>query len=160
MKILDNVFGKRIDDTFVEGIVDATDDEDFQEKLSSVKESWRSLGTTSSCNLEKLINYFNENKVSVLHDTMSKSRAVQALANSQAQGFMILEQRKNHLFQVQCVLVCNSSVCMSLIHSLTPSEPCTSTLQLSVTAESAAEILNVRTSCLPPGSLGESEKAY
>ena len=55
------------------------------------------------------------------------------------------EQRKNHLFQVQCVPVCDST---SPIHSLTPSELSTSTPQLSVTAKSAAEIVNVPLTCL------------
>ena len=54
VKILDDIFGRRIGDTFVEGLVDATDDEDFQEKLESVQQSWSSLETTSDCNLEKL----------------------------------------------------------------------------------------------------------
>lgn len=73
VKILDDVLGEKVADTFVEGLVDATDDEDFREKLSSMQESWHSLGTTSSCNLEKFIKYFDDNKVSVLRDTMSKS---------------------------------------------------------------------------------------
>lgn len=74
VKILDDVFGKKVGDTFVEGLVDATDDEDFREKLSSMQESWQSLGTTSSCNLEKFIKYFDDNKVC---DTMSKSLRIE-----------------------------------------------------------------------------------
>ena len=38
VKILDDIFG-RVDGTFVEGLVDVTDDEDFQEK-----QMFRSLG--------------------------------------------------------------------------------------------------------------------
>ena len=50
-----------------------TNNEDFQETLSSVQESWQSLSTTNGCNLKKFINYFDKNKVRVLQDTMSKS---------------------------------------------------------------------------------------
>ena len=57
------------------------------------------------------------------------------------------DQRKNHLSRVQCLTVCNST---SPIPSLTPStsDPSTSVPNLSVTAESAAEIVNVPLTCL------------
>ena len=63
--------------TFGEGLVDASDDADFQEKLVSVQESWQSLEQTSSCDLEKHIDFFTDRKVSILCDTMSRSLGIE-----------------------------------------------------------------------------------
>ena len=53
-QILDDIFGKRMGSTFVEGIVDASDDSDFQSKLENCLRSWRSSELTSTCNLQSL----------------------------------------------------------------------------------------------------------
>ena len=42
-QILDDTFGKRLGGTLVEGIVDASDDADFQSKLDNCLQSWRSF---------------------------------------------------------------------------------------------------------------------
>ena len=77
LKILNDIFGRRIGDTFVEGLVDANNDDDFQEKLASVQESWRSLEQPSTCDLEKFIDYFTDSKVSILRNTMSRSLRIE-----------------------------------------------------------------------------------
>ena len=69
-QILDDIFGKRIGSTFVEGIVDASDDSDFQSKLENCLRSWRSFEVTSTCNLQKFIDYLVDSKASVIRDTM------------------------------------------------------------------------------------------
>ena len=69
-QILDDIFGKRMGGTLVEGIVDASDDSDFQSKLENCLQSWRSFEVTSTCNLQKFIDYLVDNKASVIHDTM------------------------------------------------------------------------------------------
>ena len=61
---------------------------------------------------------------------------------------MVFNKRKKHLSQVQCAQVSQSSDCTSLTSPLTSSQCSTSTSQLSVTVESAAEIVNVPLSCL------------
>lgn len=74
MKILDDIFRKRVGNTFVDGLVDATNDEEFRENLSSVQESW-----PQPWNLEKYTDYFDENKA-VLHDTMCRNLSGQSVA--------------------------------------------------------------------------------
>ena len=69
-QILDDIFGKRLGGTFVEGIVDASDDADFQSKLENCLRSWRNFEVTSTCNLQKFIDYLVNNKASVIRDTM------------------------------------------------------------------------------------------
>ena len=77
MKILDDILGKKVGNTFVEGLVDTADDIGFQNKLGSIQECWRSFEMSSTCNIEKFIEYFNENKVPVLRDNMSRSLRVE-----------------------------------------------------------------------------------
>ena len=67
-KILDDVFGKKLGSVFVEGIVDASDDSDFQNKLDAVTQVWHSCSLPSTANLERFI--FMVSKASVIRDTM------------------------------------------------------------------------------------------
>ena len=69
-KILDDVFGKKLGSVFVEGIVDASDDSDFQNKLDAVTQAWRSCSLPSTANLERFIDYLMVSKASVIRDTM------------------------------------------------------------------------------------------
>ena len=69
-KILDDVFGKKLGSVFVEGIVDASDDSDFQNKLDAVTQAWCSCSLPSTANLERFIDYLMASKASVIHDTM------------------------------------------------------------------------------------------
>ena len=66
-QILDDIFGKRIGSTLVEGIINASDDSDFQSKLDNCLQSWHSFEVMSTCNLQK---YLVNNNASVIHDTM------------------------------------------------------------------------------------------
>ena len=69
-KILDDVFGKKLGSVFVEGIVDASDDSDFQNKLDAVTQVWHSCSLPSTANLERFIDYLMVSKASVIRDTM------------------------------------------------------------------------------------------
>ena len=42
-KIIDDIFGHTLADTFIEGLVDSENDIDFQEKVDSVVSSWREM---------------------------------------------------------------------------------------------------------------------
>ena len=44
-KILDDIFGAKLGSVLVEGLVDASDDTDFQNKLDGVVLSWQRVGT-------------------------------------------------------------------------------------------------------------------
>ena len=70
-KIMDDIFGRKVGDTFVEGLVDALDDNDFQIKLDTVILAWRNE-SVSTADVEGFINWFNTNKLAVIRDTMLK----------------------------------------------------------------------------------------
>ena len=72
-KILDDVFGKKLGGVFIEGIVDASDDRDFQSKLEALRQSWQNSALPSEANLERFIDYFMAHKASVIRDTMLRS---------------------------------------------------------------------------------------
>ncbi len=71
-RILDDVFGKRVGDTFLEGLVDASD-EDFLIKMETVITMWEESETSSSSNLSGFVNWFKSNKTHVIRDHMLKS---------------------------------------------------------------------------------------
>ena len=68
--ILDDIFGRRLGSIFEEGLVDASDDDDFQMKLDALLEKWRNLGMSSSADVERFLQYFVVNKVAVIRNTM------------------------------------------------------------------------------------------
>ena len=53
-KIIDDIFGHTLADTFIEGLVDSENDIDFQEKVDSVVSSWREMPTPSSVDMKDL----------------------------------------------------------------------------------------------------------
>ncbi len=59
--------------TFVEGLVDAFDDCDFQSKSEALMQSWHNCEVSSAANLEGFITYFLTNKASLICDTMLRS---------------------------------------------------------------------------------------
>ena len=68
-KILDDIFGAKLGSVLVEGLVDASDDTDFQNKLDVVL-SWQHMSVPSSCNLQAFIDWFLANKSHVIRDNM------------------------------------------------------------------------------------------
>ena len=68
--ILDDIFGKKMDSSLVEGIVDACNFEDFQSKVDAITESWRACSMPSTAKIEDFIDYFMKHKASVIRDTM------------------------------------------------------------------------------------------
>ena len=69
-KILDDIFGAKLGSVLVEGLVDASDDTDFQNKLDDVVLSWQHMSVPSSCNLRAFIDWFLANKSHVIRDNI------------------------------------------------------------------------------------------
>ena len=67
--IIDDMFGKRFGSTYVEGLVDASDSIDFQEKVEKILEKWRNLFVPFA-NVERFISRFLNHEVSVIQDSM------------------------------------------------------------------------------------------
>ena len=65
-KILDDVFSKKLGSVFIEGLVDASDDCDFQNKLDGLVESWCRCESSSTANIEKFVKYFTAHKASII----------------------------------------------------------------------------------------------
>ena len=57
-KILDDIFGIKLGDTFVEGLVDVSGDEDFQRKLDHMTSSWQNCSVPSSANVGSFVRWF------------------------------------------------------------------------------------------------------
>lgn len=68
--MLDDIFGRRLGTIFEEGLVDASDDDDFQKKLDALLEKWHNLDMSSSADVERFLQYFVGNKVAVIRNTM------------------------------------------------------------------------------------------
>ena len=56
----------------MEGLVDASDSIDFQEKVEKILEKWRNLSVPSA-NVERFISWFLNHKVPVIQDSMLRS---------------------------------------------------------------------------------------
>ena len=51
--VLDNIFGHRLGTVLEEGLVDSSDNDDFQVKLESLLHKWRNLSIPSSADMER-----------------------------------------------------------------------------------------------------------
>ena len=71
--IMDDVFGKKLGSSYIEGLVDALDSVDFQEKLDKVVSVWQSLAVASSANMDRFITWFVDHKAPVIRDSMLRS---------------------------------------------------------------------------------------
>ena len=71
--ILNDIFGQRLGTVFQEGLVDCVDNDDFENKLEVVVESWRSSSMSSGSDIEKFIDWFMSRKVEVIRNTMLRS---------------------------------------------------------------------------------------
>ena len=71
-RILD-VFGITLGSVFVEGIVDASSDQDFQNKLEDLTQSWRDCDVPSAANVERFMEYFMAKEAPLIHDTLLRS---------------------------------------------------------------------------------------
>lgn len=69
-QILNDVFGVKLGDVFVKGLVDAMDDDDFQKKLDAVIMSWEGYEVSSAANVDGFIQWFKLNKSLVIRDHM------------------------------------------------------------------------------------------
>ena len=68
--ILNDIFGHRLGTVFEEGLVNASDNDDFQKKLDALLDKWRNLDMSISADMERFLQYFVGNKVAVIRDTM------------------------------------------------------------------------------------------
>ena len=59
-EILDDIFGKRFGSTYIEGLVDASDYIDLQEKVEKAVERWKRISLPSCAKIEKFIYWFQE----------------------------------------------------------------------------------------------------
>ena len=71
--IIDDIFGKKFGSTYVEGLVDASDNIGFQDKLEKILEKWRNLSLPSSANLDRFIGWFLNHKVPVIQQSILRS---------------------------------------------------------------------------------------
>jgi len=66
--ILDDIFGKKLGSVYIEGLVDAQDSSDFQEKVARLIEKWQDIALPSSGNMERFITWFQNCKAPVIRD--------------------------------------------------------------------------------------------
>ena len=72
-EVLDNIFGKRVGGVFEEGLVDSTDNSDFQAKVESLVAKWSNMQDASAMDMRKFIEWFKANKVQTICSTMLRS---------------------------------------------------------------------------------------
>ena len=53
--ILNHIFGSTVGDLYTEGLVDAVDDNDFQQKLESLVKSWKEMPVSSTANVHCVV---------------------------------------------------------------------------------------------------------
>lgn len=70
--ILSNIFGRKLDSVYQEGLVDCFED-DYEEKLEKAIASWRNLQSSSDVNIEKFITWFMANKAITIQTTMLRT---------------------------------------------------------------------------------------
>ena len=68
--ILDDIFGKKVGSVHTEGLVDANDAIELDDKVSRVIEIWRANALPSSADLEQFLAWFLTHKVPVIRDSM------------------------------------------------------------------------------------------
>ena len=71
-KILDDIFGKTCDGILIERIMD-TSENDFDAKVQSLVQSWRSHAVPSGAKVDRFIDYFVEKKAHIIRETMIRS---------------------------------------------------------------------------------------
>ena len=71
-RILDDIFWAKRESVFIEGLVDAFGDADFQRKLDDVTASWHDCSLPSTANMNGFVEWFVANKSHVIRDSMLK----------------------------------------------------------------------------------------
>ena len=71
-KILDDIFGAKLGGVFIEDLVDASGDNNFQRKLDDAITSWQNYSIVSSANMTSFVQWFVTNKSCVTRDSMLK----------------------------------------------------------------------------------------
>jgi len=65
--MLDDIFGHRLGTVFEQGMVDSSDDADFQMKLDSTLEKWRNLDVCSPADMEGRLSLILRSQQSSCH---------------------------------------------------------------------------------------------
>ena len=68
--ILNDVLGNKIGTTYVEGLVDARNINDFDNKLDVVTEKWRNSEVTSASEIDRFIDWFTSYKAKIIRSSM------------------------------------------------------------------------------------------
>ena len=71
--ILDDIFGKKVGSVYIEGLVDAQDSYDFQEKVKRLVERLQHASLPSQADMERFVTWFQNHKAPVLRDPMLRS---------------------------------------------------------------------------------------
>ena len=72
--IVDAIFGKKLRPTYMEGLIDAADSVDFQEKVDVVLSEWRAMSLPSLVDIERFITWFVTHKIPYyIQDSMLRS---------------------------------------------------------------------------------------
>ena len=73
IEILDDILGKKAGTTYIKGLVDARDSNDFGEKLEALVQKWRSVSQSSSSDVETFVAWFKKHKAQVIIESMLSS---------------------------------------------------------------------------------------
>ena len=68
--ILHDSFGQRLGPTFQEGLVDSTDNDDYENKLEHLVQSWMNSEMPSIADISKFIQWFMTHKAGVIENSM------------------------------------------------------------------------------------------
>ena len=72
--ILDDIFGKKVGSVYIEGLVDAQDCNDFQEKVERFVERLQDASLPSQANMERFITWSQGTGTSGPHDSFGEER--------------------------------------------------------------------------------------
>ena len=72
LEILNDIFGNKVGTTYIEGLVDAVDSNDLDEKVERLIAKWSHMELCSSSDMNGFINWFETYKVPVLRGSMTR----------------------------------------------------------------------------------------
>ena len=86
-KIMDEIFGHQVGHVFVEGLIDVSNDAEFQEKLDLCVQAWQELALPSSANMSCFVEWFLKSKAGVIRNTMLRSTREECGLGNPPQAF-------------------------------------------------------------------------
>ena len=73
LEILDDIFGKKIGTAYMEGLVDASDNLEFEVKTAKAITKWRNATQASGADVEAFIAWFVKHKVPAIQQSMLRT---------------------------------------------------------------------------------------